>query len=270
MRAMIKKYACAYAIEMQAAMEYRMDFLVGLLSGSFAVIVQFYLWTAIYAGSAETELYGYNYGQMAAYVIMAGIMAKITYTGFEEEIMIDIMEGNLNRFFVQPIGHMPYIISRFFGKKTVQMSMLIIISAGLMWVLSVTTGARFEIKNIALALLVSPLCMLINCILFYCISAVNFWLTWAWGIYDGVRVISVILGGGMFPLDVFGDKMMYVLNFLPFAYVIYFPLKIVTGGVLGRDILYGVTVQIIWILILLLLSKIFWRAGMKKYIAARG
>jgi len=266
----LKKYVCCYTLGIQSAMEYRADFLVSLISSGFAVIVQFFLWTAIYAGSAETELYGYDYGQMAVYVVMAGVKAKVTYTGFEEEIMIDVMEGNLNRFFVQPIGRMPYRIFLFLGRKTIQMAMIILISAGLLWVLSATAGAQFGVYNIALALLVAPLSLLINCMLFYCLSAVSFWMTWAWGIFNGMRVVSVILGGGMFPLEVFGERAMNVLRFLPFTYIIYFPLRIVTGGAVGLDILCGVAAQIIWILILILLSKIVWRRGMKRYIAARG
>jgi len=266
----LKKYACVYTLEMQSAMEYRTDFLVGMLSGGFAVIIQFFLWTAIYAGSAETEMYGYDYSRMAVYVVMAGIMAKITFTGFEEDIMIDIMEGNLNRFFVQPIGHMPYRVFRFLGRKTVETAMIILISAGLLWILSAGLGARFSLLNIALALLIAPLSMLINCMLFYCLSAVSFWMTWAWGIFNGVRVITMILGGGMFPLDLFGEKAMFILKFLPFGYVIYFPLKIVVGGAAWPEIISGVLAQIAWILVLLFLSKIVWRSGIKKYIAARG
>jgi len=255
---------------MQGAMTYKADFLISLVSGGFAVFIQFFLWRALYKGSNQNELYGYDYSQMVVYIIMAGIMGKITQTNFQEDIMFDIMEGNMNRFFVQPIGHLPYRVIGFLGRKTVQFIMVILISAGILAVLSFTVGAKFSADNIIAGLLISPLSLLLNCMLFYCISAVSFWLLWAWGVFNGVQVITSILGGGLFPLTVFGEKAMAVLRFLPFQYVIYFPLNVVVGNETSNGIITGIVMQIIWILILFGLSKIIWRIGMKKYIAAGG
>jgi len=255
---------------MQGAMTYKADFLISLVSGGFAVFIQFFLWRALYRGSNQTELYGYDYSQMVVYIIMAGIMGKITQTNFQEDIMFDVMEGNMNRFFVQPIGHLPYRVIGFLGKKTVQYVMVILISAGLLVTLSFTVGAKFSAGNIIAGLLISPLSLLLNCMLFYCISAVSFWLLWAWGVFNGLQVITSILGGGLFPLTVFGEKAMAVLRFLPFQYVIYFPLNVVVGNETTNGIISGIAMQIIWILLLFGLSKIVWRIGMKKYIAAGG
>jgi ABC-2 type transport system permease protein len=266
----IKKYAAAFKLEMQSVMEYRMDFIMSLISGGFTVIIQFFLWTAIYGDSQETELFGYEYSQMVVYIVMAAIMARITATGFEYDIMTDIMEGNLNRFFVQPVGHMPYRIIGFLGRKAVECLMVIIIAAGLLILLSFTVGAEFNFINILIALALAPLSLLINCMMFYCISATSFWLTWGWGVFNGLGVVTTILSGGIFPIDVFGERMVSILRFLPFQYIIYFPLNIVVGNASRADILEGVAMQLAWILILWALSQLYWRVGMKKYIAARG
>jgi len=268
----IRKYIAVYKLEMQSVMEYRMDFILSLISGGFTVIIQFYLWTAIYGGQGEEDvvLFGFEYSQMVVYIVMAAIMARITATGFEYDIMTDIMEGNLNRFFVQPVAHLPYRIIGYMGRKAVECTMVIIIAAGLLVMLMFTVGAEFSFLNIIIALLVSPLSLLINCMMFYFLSATSFWLTWGWGVFNGWGVITTILSGGLFPISVFGETAMAVLRFLPFQYIIYFPLNIVVGNATGAQILEGIAMQLVWIIIFWALSRLYWRVGMKKYIAARG
>ncbi|MDR2532367.1 MAG: ABC-2 family transporter protein [Oscillospiraceae bacterium] len=266
----IKKYITVYTLAIQGAMEYKTDFLISLVSGGFTIIIQFFLWTAIYGGSAEAELFGYDYGQMVIYVVMAGIMGKYVSTWFEYEIMEDIMEGNLNRFFVQPIGHLGFRAFGFFGVKTLENSMVIIISAILLWVISSTAGVTFSLINLLILLLIAPFSLMISFMLSYCLSVANFWLTWGWGVFNGARVITTILSGGIFPLAVFGDRIASALMFLPFPYIVYFPLNVAVGNIAGLDILFGVSMQIMWIVILFIVSQIVWPIGMKRYIAARG
>ena len=266
----LKKYITVYTLSLQSAMVYKADFFLSLISGGFTIVIQFFLWTAIYGGAEEAELFGYNYGQMVIYVVMAGIMGKYTATWFEYEIMEDIMEGNMNRFFVQPIGHLGYRIIGFMGFKTIENTMVVLISAALLFIISVAAGITFSIINILILLLIAPLALMINAMMFYCLSVVNFWLTWGWGVFNGARVITTILSGGIFPLDVFGENVMFILKFLPFQYIVYFPLGVVVGNVQGMDIVFGVLMQLMWIAVLFVLSQILWPIGMKKYIAARG
>jgi len=266
----LRKYTAVYTLALQNAMVYKVDFFISLVSGGFTIVIQFFLWTAIYGGAEDAELFGYNYGQMVLYVVMAGIMGKYIQTGFEYDIMEDIMEGNMNRFFVQPIGHLAYRIVGFLGFKTMENIMVILISAVLLWIISVTAGITFSIINILILLLIAPLSLMINCMLFYCLSVTNFWLTWGWGIFNGARVVTTILSGGIFPLDVFGEPAMVILRLLPFQYIAYFPLSVAVGNIQGVDILKGVLMQVIWIIVFYLISQPLWKIGMKKYIAARG
>jgi len=266
----IKKYAAVYALAIQSAMEYKTDFFISLISGGFTIVIQFFLWTAIYGGSEQAELFGYDYAQMVIYVVMAGIMGKYVATGFEYDIMEDIMEGNLNRYFVQPVGHLGYRVFNFLGIKTLENFMVIILSAALLLVISVTAGITFNIINILILLLIAPLSLMISFMLFYCLAVANFWLTWGWGVFNGARVITTILSGGIFPLAVFGETVTAVLMFLPFPYIVYFPLNVAVGNVVGIDILLGVLMQVVWVVVLFILSQILWPIGMRKYIAARG
>jgi ABC-2 type transport system permease protein len=265
----LKKYACAFVLEIQSAMEYRADFVMTLFSGCFTVIIQVVLWTAIYGGS-QTEIYGYTYNQMIVYVIMAGIMTQVVSTGFEWEILIDIKEGMLSRFLVQPIGYFPYKVAGLLGRKVIHLAVVIIISIVVLLSIKVSLSAEFSPLDIALALAVTPVSLMINCLLFYCFAALNFWMTEAWSVFDGLRVASMIFSGGIFPLDVFGPGAQAVFRLLPFQYIIYFPLNIICGRLRFTEIVFGILAQFFWIAVLYAFSRLLWKIGMKKYIAAGG
>jgi ABC-2 type transport system permease protein len=264
-----RKYVAVFTLGMQSAMEYRADFFISLFGRCFTVIIQFFVWTAVY-GSSGNELYGYTYSQMVVYIIMAGVLSQITTTGFEWDIAFDIKNGTFSRFLVQPIGYLPYRVMDFFGYKIIHLIGVNIISISILALLNIGIGAQFSPLYLALAILVIPLSLMINCLLFYCFSALTFWMTEAIGIFIGLRVASNILSGGIFPLDIFGSGAQIFFGLLPFQYVIYFPLNIICGRLSSSEIINGVVAQTIWILILYVISKITWKLGMKKYIAAGG
>lgn len=266
----LKKYITTFSQAMQSAMEYRADFLLSLLSGSFSVLIQFFLWNAIYQSNPSSELFGYQYNQMIVYIIMAGILSKVMQTGFEWEISSDIKNGGLSKYLVQPIHYMPYQIMSFLGKKLIQLFMVIIISILCMNLLGVTIGINFRFDQLGLLLLVILLALCMNFLIFYCISALAFWVTEIWAVFIGLGVVSNILSGGLFPLDVFGERLLAFFRLLPFQYVIYFPLNIISGKCTGEQILSGICIQLFWIVILAVISRILWHIGMKKYVAVGG
>lgn len=270
MKTRLRKYVAAFFLAVQSALEYRVNFIVGLFSGVFVVIIQFFMWTAIYEGDTQGELFGYTYSQMVVYVVMAGILSKATGTGFEWEIASDIKDGGLSRFLVQPISYLPYRLMSFFGTKVVQLAFIGTIGVIAFLVIHCTTGFAFEIYDIGYLLIAIVFGILLNCILFYCLSAFAFWLTEVYGVFLSLMVVSSVLSGGIFPLEVFGEVAMKMMSYLPFQYIIYFPLRILTGELPGSEILLGLLVQLFWILFFYLVSKILWRKGLRKYIAAGG
>lgn len=264
------KYRAVFRQSVQSALEYRGNFFLGLVSGAFTVIVQMFLWTAVYGGDRQTPLYGYSYAQMMVYLLLSGLMARLVSTGFEFEAAQDIKDGGLSKYLVQPIRYLPYRLSAFVGQKCVQLAFLLPISAVMVAAMGLSLGAVVSVSALPAALLSVCLALLLNCLLYYCVSALAFDIAQVHAFFTGINVISGVLSGSYFPLDVFGQGAMRVFSALPFQYVVYFPLNILTGRCAPGDIPRGLVLQCIWIFGLYLLSRLMWARGMKKYIAAGG
>ncbi len=89
-------------------------------------------------------------------------------------------------------------------------------------------------------------------------------------LFWGINLFTLILSGAIFPLDIFGGDMLRFFDVLPFKYTTYFPTNILTGRLDGNLIIFGIIIQFIWIIILLIMSNFLWKLGMKKYVAVGG
>ena len=113
----LHKYFKAFELGFQTALEYRINFLISLISAAYPIFIQTFLWTAIYNNSTGDLVYGYTYRQMIAYTFLAGLVTRIVRTGFEYEIMDDVKSGKFSSFLVQPLGYFPYRLCSYFGRK---------------------------------------------------------------------------------------------------------------------------------------------------------
>src|SRR5699024_12350094 len=101
-------------------------------------------------------------------------------------------------------------------------------------------------------------------------STVAFWLLDVSMLFWGINLLTLILSGAIFPLDIFGETISTVLSYFPFSYTVYFPINILTGKLEPSFVITGCLIQIAWIVILFILLKILWKTGLKKYVAVGG
>jgi len=266
----VEKYFRAFLLGLQSAMEYRMNFLMSILSTFFPIIIQVFMWTAIFKSSPNKIIYGYTYSQMIMYSIMAAIISKLVASGIEYDIANDIKNGILNKFIVQPIGYYFYKICGSFGQKTFQLGVVTILSSILLFIVNLKMNLNIGYQGILLAIPVIILALILNILMSCTISLISFWITEAWAAFMILDLFINISGGGVFPLDIFGDKVLAVMNVLPFEYLIYFPINVIERKTSIPATLEGMAIQGIWILVLLVCIKAGWKVGIKKYVAVGG
>jgi ABC-2 type transport system permease protein len=264
------KYAKSFALGAQSAMEYRADFLLGMLSAAWPIFIQFFLWKSIYAGSGQASLFGYTYPQMITYTIIANIVQRLTRTGFEYDMNDDIKNGGLDKFIIRPVGYFQYRMATFIGGKLFQFAVIFIVMIGAIVAIDCVYGNIIMPLNVLYFVVTLALAFVLNFIIFFCVGMLAFQLTEIGFLYEAVRIVFIAFSGGIFPLDVFGPKVVAVLSFLPFKYTVNFPVDVLTGRVAGLGVPVGMLIQLVWIAGLSLLTMRLWAIGQKKYVAAGG
>jgi ABC-2 type transport system permease protein len=266
----VHKYSKTFELGFQTALEYRINFLISLISAAYPIFIQSFLWTAIYNASTEAVVYGYSYRQMIAYTFLAGLISRIVRTGFEYEIMDDVKNGKYSRFLVQPLGYFAYRLCSYFGHKVPSLAIILVILAVVLVGLSTFWGVQIELVRILLFLLVLALAVALNFLIFYCISAVAFWVIEIGFLFEGIRIVTILLSGGIFPLEVFGERFVQVMKLLPFKYTVSYPINVLNGKITLAEVGEGMLMQLVWIVLCYLLAQVLWREGGKRYVAVGG
>ncbi len=266
----MNKYRCIFQMGLEYALEYRFDFLFSMISCIFPIIIQFFLWSAIYLQPGASIDNGYTYEQMILYTLTAGFVSKLVIGGFEYEINEDIKNGGLNKYLIRPVHYMRYYFFSFLGKKVP--SAVILLSA-----VAITTG----VAGIALKTAISPvhilfflvslvLALILNFCLMFCIAMYSFWVTDVSKLFGTISIVLVVLSGGVFPMDLFGNVVRTVSHILPFCYTTQFPTDILTGRLSQNAIVSGIAIQLLWIVLLVFIGSLLWKKGLKRFISAGG
>jgi ABC-2 type transport system permease protein len=266
----LEKYVKAFELGFQTALEYRVNFMISLISAAYPIFIQYFLWTAIYLSSTTDIVYGFTYRQMMAYTFLAGLVSRIVRTGFEYEIMEDVKSGKYSKFLVQPMGYFPYRLASYFGQKLPNLVIILSILAVVLLGLNVLWGVTLEFVRVLLFIAALGLAVALNFLIFYGISSISFWLVDIGFLFEGIRIVFILFSGGIFPLEVFGPTFVRFMDFLPFKSTISFPINVLNGKILMPQVFEGLLVQCLWIAACYIIANLLWRMGGKRYVAVGG
>jgi ABC-2 type transport system permease protein len=136
--------------------------------------------------------------------------------------------------------------------------------------LNIFWGVPILFSRILIFLVTIVLAVTLNFLLFYSISAISFWIVEVGFLFEGIRIVIVLLSGGIFPLEVFGERFLQVVNLLPFKYTVSFPINVLNGKIDPAGIGVGILVQVLWIVVFLGVSNLLWRVGSRRFVAVGG
>jgi len=266
----LSKYIASFKIGIGHSLEYRFDFFVLILSTLFPIIVQVFLWYAVFGGSSDDVMYGFTLQQMLAYVAIAGAVGKFVTTGIEETVNNDIHSGKLASFLIKPLNYIQFRMLQVFGQKLTPSVTLLVFTGAVLGVLWFLTGHETELYSILFFIAALLLGLLLNFYIFILISITAFWLTEVGRLFHAVNVILLVLSGGVFPISIFGETYVYISQYLPFQYTMYFPISVLTGSVTVFESCVGLLIQAMWIAVLCLSTKLLWNIGLNKFVAVGG
>ena len=144
------------------------------------------------------------------------------------------------------------------------------IAAGMLLFSVVTLNLSLTVWRVLSFVLSLLLGILLNFFIFYCVALIGFWLTDVDKLFGTVNIVVVVISGGVFPMDIFGNAAEMMVNILPFGYTTQFPVNIINGRFGVERVLLGFTGQLIWLLLFMLISRIMWSRGLKRYVAVGG
>jgi ABC-2 type transport system permease protein len=265
------KYTNIFRASLKERMAYRGDFLLGTVLRFLPMVTTILLWKAIYAGSGQSSLEGFDYREMIAYLLLTHISRMFSsMPGLAAGIARDIREGTLKRYLIQPVDLIGYLVAYRVAHKVAY----IVTSAlpyGLLFYLCGWYFRGFPDATTFLAYLLSlVLAFLVGFFFEVCVGMVGFWFLEVTSLLYIVMTLNFFISGQMLPLDLLPQPWSTILKWLPFQYMAYFPAVVFLGKVTGMELIRGLLAEAAWAVGFMILARSLYRLGLKRYGAFGG
>lgn len=266
-----RKYYRVWRVSMAERMTYRADFLLGTFLRMLPMVTTILLWQAIYQGSGENQLAGFQYREMIAYLLLVHISRMFSsMPGLASGISREIRDGTLKKYLIQPLDLLGYLISYRAAHKITY-----IVMAALPYGI-IFYACRYYFDGLPptpvfLGYLLSLiLSFLIGFYFEAAVGMVGFWFLEVTSILYIVITLNYFISGQMLPLDLLPPFWAGVLKAMPFQYMAYFPAVVFLGKVRGTDLIWGLGIEVFWAVFFAWLARFLYRRGLRHYGAYGG
>jgi ABC-2 type transport system permease protein len=247
------------------AVAYRAEFVVWLLSTNMP-LVMLALWTAV---AREAPVGRFGQRDFVAYYLATLVVRMLTGAWVVWELNFEIRQGTLAFKLLRPIH--PLVGYAAQNVAAVPVRLLVALPVALALLFS-AAGANVTRDPLLLALF--PLTVfaawLINFLAMSIVGSLAFWFESATSLFDIWLGLFGIFAGYLVPLELYPPWVGALARWLPFRYMLAFPVELVTGTLSRGEVLRDLLAQLAFIAILLVSTRVAWRAGVRRFSSVGG
>ena len=269
--ATLRKYQRIFRASLVERMTYRGDFLVGTLLRFLPMVTTILLWQAVYQGSGKSQLNGFRYREMIAYLLLTHLSRMFSsMPGLAAGIARDIREGTLKRYLIQPLDLIGYLISYRVAHKVAYIATSALPYAILFFVCRGFFDGLPGPATLAAYAVSLVLSFLVGFYFEASVGMVGFWFLEVTSLLYIVMTLNFFISGQMLPLDLLPQPWAGFLKCLPFQYMAYFPAVVFLGKIQGRELVLHLLLELAWAIAFMLLARGLYRLGLRRYSAYGG
>lgn len=219
------------------------------------------VWKAIFVSAPSDTLAGFTFTQMVVYACLQVAITRLTNSGVGFEVGRDVVRGDIASTLIKPISYTSRLMAIELGYKIFN---LFAVGLPVLLIIYLVLGYQFNVVEVFLFTISIILSGLIYFFFDVCFSMFAFYITYIWGLQMAKFAVIRFLCGTMLPMSFFPEAAQSVFRFLPFQYISYTPAMIFLGKYESTEILFVLGVQLVWVAILFVLSKILWAFATKR------
>lgn len=261
----MRKYLSFFRLRFSMGLQYRTAALAGIVTQFFWGFMEIMVFRAFY--EAEPERFPIAFDAMVSYVwLQQAFLAFFAVWMLNGEIYNTIMEGNIAYELCRPIK----IYDMWFSKETANRMARAFLRCFPILLVAVFLPKPFrlmapaDLLHFGLFLLTMLLglgvtvafCVLIYITAFFTISPSGLCMLFT--------SITELLAGAIIPLPFFPEKIRMVLELLPFASMQNVALRIYSGSMSLQEMEKAITLQVFWLVALVVMGKLLCNVAEKK------
>ncbi len=238
---------------------YKSNFYLFTINRIVEIVVYVFVWQAIYNQTGNAG--GYSISQMVTYYILVFSIISLVTWGVNEDMAHSIRNGQINKELLNPLSYFQY----YFGIDLGELGFASVIGLATFIICSLFWGVTLptSILNFLLFVVVIILGIPITFFLQMIVGTVGFYSNSIWGMQILRKSVVSIFSGIIAPITLFPQWFQVIANVLPFKDLVYTPINIWLGNITMQEITFVIIKQIIWGIILYIISKLFFNHAVK-------
>ena len=260
-------------ISIEERLIYRADFALGTLLRFMPIVTTILLWQAIFDGvsptsdsSKETTIDSYRFSDMVSYYLLVMLgRAFSSMPGLASGIAQDVRDGTIKKYLVQPIDLLGFL----FWSRVAHKLVYYLVAAGpfaIMFILCHSFLPGWPDTGTLIGAIVALILGFIIGFLFEAtVGLISFWFLEVSSLLFVYMLLSFFLSGHMFPLDMLPAPWNQIVDLLPLKYLAYFPAAVLLGKIDSDRLAWELALEAGWLLFFIVLSRILWNRGTRRY-----
>jgi ABC-2 type transport system permease protein len=228
-------------------------------------LIYLFVWST--AAGSET-VGGWTRGEFVAYYLILINVNQLTVAQTTWTVGMLIQAGTLSRLLLYPMAPIFDALASEIAGKVVYMSFVIPVTALLAFFLKPALNP--SIGEVTLFLIALAMAWALRFLWGYALALLAFWFTRADALVGLQDAFTFLLAGQIAPVALLPGAMQTLALWLPFRYMLGFPVELLMGQLTPAEVGFGFALQLFWTCVALALSLFTWQRGLRRYSAVGG
>jgi ABC-2 type transport system permease protein len=259
---MLKKYLALLRRSIGLTLEYRAGILIWMLV-SVMPLVMLAVW---YSLAEDGPIAGYSQTDFVSYYLLMTWVRQMTNVWVIWELDYEIRHGDLSAKLLHPLNPIHDYFSGHLADKLFRFVVLLPL-AFLAWLAFPTI--HYDVTPLTLVLFIVMLAasFVMRFVSQFSFGLLAFWVSEATTLNDIWFATSMMLGGIVAPLALFPDQVRVIANYLPFRFMLSFPVEILSGRLTPAEMASGVGLTLFWLAFFIAMYRWLWAKGIRQFSA---
>jgi ABC-2 type transport system permease protein len=246
-------------------MQYRSFFFVLAFGWMIPPLIYLFVWST---AAGEETIGGLSRGEFVSYYLVLILVNQLTYSQTNWTLGDVIREGGLNFWLLKPLPSLYHVLASEGAGKVV--TMIFVIPVSLLLALVLHPELNTTPENVILFIPALILAWALRFFWGYGLALLAFWTSRADSLLSLQDSLVFLLSGMVAPVPLLPGLLQDAARLLPFRYMVGFPIEVLTGHLTSSELFYGFSCQLGWLSIAVILSRLAWRSGLRRYSAVGG
>ena len=253
-------------ISFEERLVYRGEFALGTLMRFLPIVTQIFLWEAVFEAVSFKSVAGYSYHEMIAYYLLTMITrAFSSMPGLASGIARDIREGTIKKYLIQPIDMLGFLMLYRLAHKVVYYVVATIPFALVFYLCRGYFPGWPDVWSMAGFLASLVMAFVLGFLMEATLGMIGFWFLEVSSLLFVYMLLNFFFSGHMFPIDMLPGVWGQIVRAVPLQYLAYFPAAVFLGKIHGPQLAAGLWVELGWVAFFLVLARLAFHRGVRRY-----